>query len=235
VRTIVYIDGFNFYYSIRFTPYRWTDPLALSRVMFPTFDIRKVKYFTAKVKPHPDDPDARTRQSVYFRALETLSPTVELFEGRFIRKRTPMALDWPNDGRLRRALLALALGERRVLDHGNPKVRVIKTEEKGSDVNLATHLVSDAYEDRFDAAAVLSNDGDLVYPLSFVREKLGKQVILFNAAGYRHPRLAPVGTPGSSYKRIRHGALSASQFPAQLTDAKGAFHRPDGWDQPKKR
>ena len=30
-------------------------------------------------------------------------------------------------------------------------------------------------------------------------------------------------------KRIRSGALKASQFPDTLTDAQGTFHKPAGW------
>ena len=235
VRAIVYVDGFNFYYSIRRTPYRWVDPLALSTLLFPALEIQKVKYFSAKVKPQPDDPDARNRQAVYFRALRTLEPRLEIFEGHLLRKKNRMALVWPDDERWRRWMLALALGDRSVLEAGTPKVRVWRTEEKGSDVNLASHLIADAHEDDFDVAAVLSNDGDLEFPLRFVREKLGKQVILFNAAPFRHERLAPNGAAGSSYKRIRHGVLSASQFPTKMTDSRGAFHRPPGWEAPKKR
>ena len=51
-------------------------------------------------------------------------------------------------------------------------LEVIKTEEKGSDVNLATLPVAHAYQDRYEAAIVLSNDSDLVLPTRIVREEL---------------------------------------------------------------
>jgi len=43
--------------------------------------------------------------------------------------------------------------------------RVIKTEEKGSDVNLATHLLHDAHRGWFEAAVIVSNDSDLLEPI----------------------------------------------------------------------
>ncbi|MFT4050793.1 MAG: hypothetical protein QM677_00930 [Microbacterium sp.] len=43
-------------------------------------------------------------------------------------------------------------------------------EEKGSDVNVATHLLSDILRQQVDAAIVLSNDGDLRLPLQIARE-----------------------------------------------------------------
>jgi hypothetical protein len=236
MRAIVYIDGFNFYYSIRFTPYRWVNPVALCELLFPSLDIQKVKYFTAKVKPHADDPDARNRQAIYLRALETLEPKLAVYEGHFLKKKNWMPLAVRDFPKWRRLLLALALGQKRVLDPGTPKVRVWKTEEKGSDVNLASHLIVDAFEGNFEEAVVVSNDGDLEYPLRYVREMPGsKKVTLCNAASFRHERLAPQGVPGSGYKRIRHGPLSVSQFPVAMQDAEGSFHRPPGWDAPKKR
>lgn len=44
-------------------------------------------------------------------------------------------------------------------------------EEKESDVNIAVHLISDAYEDRFDHAFIVSRDSDLVGPIKYIRAK----------------------------------------------------------------
>jgi hypothetical protein len=48
------------------------------------------------------------------------------------------------------------------------KAQIFAMEEKGSDVNLAVHLVNDAWAGRFDAAVVVSNDTDLVVPIRIV-------------------------------------------------------------------
>jgi uncharacterized LabA/DUF88 family protein len=50
-------------------------------------------------------------------------------------------------------------------------------EEKESDVNLACHLISDAYRDLFDQAFILSRDSDLSSPIRFVREHFPKKKI----------------------------------------------------------
>jgi hypothetical protein len=42
-------------------------------------------------------------------------------------------------------------------------------EEKGSDVNVASHLLVDVLTDRIDAAVVISNDSDLRFPVQFAR------------------------------------------------------------------
>jgi hypothetical protein len=48
-------------------------------------------------------------------------------------------------------------------------VKVVKIEEKGSDVNLATRLLIDAFDRAFDAAVVITNDSDLAEPIRQVR------------------------------------------------------------------
>jgi len=62
----------------------------------------------------------------------------------------------------------------------NKFARVIKTEEKGSDVNLAAHLVNDAHLDGFESAIVVTNDSDLVEPIRIVTEQLGLPVGVLN-------------------------------------------------------
>jgi hypothetical protein len=51
-------------------------------------------------------------------------------------------------------------------------------EEKGSDVNLGAHLLNDAWKGAFDAAAVISNDTDLVTPIQMVSVEIKKPVFV---------------------------------------------------------
>ena len=53
-------------------------------------------------------------------------------------------------------------------------------EKKRSDVNLACHLLLDAFHNNFDVAAVLSNDSELVEPIRIVTQVLGKPVGLLS-------------------------------------------------------
>lgn len=47
----------------------------------------------------------------------------------------------------------------------NPEVLVYHTEEKGSDVNLATRLILDGLDGLWEEAIVISNDSDLESPI----------------------------------------------------------------------
>ena len=59
-------------------------------------------------------------------------------------------------------------------------VQVIKTEEKGSDVNIAAHMINDGYQGRYEVATLISNDSDLVEPVRIVRNELKLAVGILN-------------------------------------------------------
>jgi NYN domain len=70
---------------------------------------------------------------------------------------------------------------------GQPRtVEVIKTEEKGSDVNLATYLLLDGFDGDYELAVVISNDSDLLMPVAVVRHRLGLTVGILNPQR-KHP------------------------------------------------
>ena len=103
---------------------------------------------------------------------------------------------------------------------------VLRTDEKGSDVNLATHLLYDAFKDDFEAAVVISDDSDLFESIR-LSISIGKIVGVLNPQ-QRQPsrKLLSVAT---FFKQIRPGVLGLSQFPAVMTDTTGQFHKPNSW------
>jgi hypothetical protein len=107
-----------------------------------------------------------------------------------------------------------------------PTVKIIKTEEKGSDVNLATYLLLDAFRGDYEQAVVISNDSDLCEPISVVQHEFGLPVGVINP----HARPAAELLKVSRFWRpLRTSTVAASQFPSTLTDASGTFSRPPGW------
>ena len=109
-----------------------------------------------------------------------------------------------------------------VLTGSNPvqKVWVDKTEEKGSDVNLAAHLLRDAYNRRFEVAVLITNDSDLVEPVRIARRELNLPVGYLNPHQHHSTELKREAT---FMKRIRQADLAASQFPTVMRDSKGHF------------
>lgn len=208
MRTIVYFDAFNFYFgAIKGTPYKWLDLGRLCSFLLPNNEIVAIKYFTARVRPQPHDLDQPVRQQIYWRALKTL-PFVSIHEGHFLVHQVSMPLAHPPI-------------------HGPRFADVIKVEEKGSDVNLATHLLCDGFRSRFDVAVLITGDSDLVSPLRVVKEELGKRVGVIN------PQVRPckpLREHATFYRQsIRAGVLAASLFPLAMTDAQGSFTKPASW------
>lgn len=209
LRTTIYVDGFNLYYrALRGTPYKWLNLKALCvDLLGPQNTIDHIKYFTARVSGR-QDPDEPKRQHAYLRALESL-PELEIFYGNFITKTKwrPLVLCGGKTGKF---------------------VHVHDTEEKGSDVNLAAHLINDGWKNLYDVAVVISQDTDLIEPLRMVREEIGKPVGLVWADGKRaNGRLSAAA---SFVRHITPPRLAAAQFPSTIPTWNGkSIRKPDSW------
>ena len=59
-------------------------------------------------------------------------------------------------------------------------MRIRDSEEKGSDVNLATRLLVDGFNRDYQQAVVVSNDADFAGAMRYVRDGLGLRVVLVN-------------------------------------------------------
>jgi uncharacterized LabA/DUF88 family protein len=201
----IYVDGFNLYYgAIKNTPYKWVDLFKMSQLLFPRDTINKIKYFSAKVSARPSDPDQPIRQATYWRALKTI-PNLEIIEGTFLSK--PVIMPLHNTTPQRYA-------------------KVIKTEEKGSDVNLGTHMLNDGHKKDYEMAVMITNDSDLLEPMRIVNQELGLPVGLVNP--HKNPSFE-LKKQATFIKKIRTGVLKASQFPNTLIDKNGTFHKPPTW------
>jgi uncharacterized LabA/DUF88 family protein len=140
-----------------------------------------VRYFTA-----PVGGDAGARQNIWFRALETLTP-LSVHKGVYqdnidIR---PLA-EYPAKGMatvLEHCAGPGAAWEPMTRPHPGEWVRasIVDTEEKGSDVNLATYLIFDGMRNKYDSAIVVSGDSDLVEPIRLCNSPgIGKHVAVVN-------------------------------------------------------
>ena len=105
------------------------------------------------------------------------------------------------------------------------KVQVHAMEEKGSDVNLACHLVNDAWAGRFDAAVVISNDTDLVEPIRIVTQELKKNVLILSTSQFGASR--PLQNVATAVLHIHNSHLKAAQFPATIPGT--TIVKPAGW------
>lgn len=217
LRVRAYIDGLNLYYGcLKGTPYRWLNVAALVRglldPLFADYSLEHIRYFTANIKSEPGNPEAANRQKEYLRALASLGPALlSIHHGRFLTHQ-------------RRYRLADGTG------HAN----VLCPEEKGSDVNLASHLLMDAFDQRYDVALVVSNDSDLVPPIRMLRDRFPVRVAVAAPCSIKRRRpshaLASAASLTAPITRERRDLLRESQFPevVELGAGKRAF-RPRRW------
>jgi len=98
-------------------------------------------------------------------------------------------------------------------------------EEKGSDVNLASHLLNDAWKERFDAAVVVSNDTDLVAPIQMVSVERAKPV--FVACPGRWQMAQELRRVATFERHIRRSMLAGAQFPSPIPGT--AITKPKEW------
>jgi hypothetical protein len=208
MKTRIYIDGFNLYFgALHRTKFKWLNPVeAVRRHLDVKHEIIGAKYFTAKINHRPHDPEQPLRQEAYLRALATL-PDFQIYFGHFLTKNIKMPVAMPEPGQ-------------------PTHVVVIKTEEKGSDVNLASQLLNDAHLRRMECAVVISGDSDLLMPVKIVGEEMGIPVGVLNPQ--KNPCVV-LKRHATFYKHLKPGRLAKSQFPEEITDVFGIIRKPSSW------
>lgn len=214
---IVYVDGFNFYKGLlEGSPHKWLDLQSLFDRALPQYEVVKVRYFTAplKVKANPADPDVPARQRIYIRALRTLK-RVDVFEGTFSVR--------PSKARRYHEASRFPWRRKRV----GKWVPIWKVEEKGSDVNLASHLLWDAFHDAADLFVIVTQDSDLMEPVRMVSLDLGKDVALSYPHGVVSDKLARCRPKFTFW--ITKNELAASLLPNPVMHQGKPLWKPRSW------
>jgi len=204
-RVIAYVDGYNLYYGLRAKGWKslyWLDIRSLVRnLVKPDQYLVHTKYFTARVSSTAADPRKSKRQGTYLEALETL-PDFSIYYGHYLPK-----------------LVAC---------HKCGSVWVTH-EEKMTDVNIAVELLSDAYEDAFDTALLVSGDSDLSGAVQRTQALFsGKRVVVAFPPARASERLRNLATASFT---IGRAILAKSLFPPVLTKADGyRLCKPPEWN-----
>ena len=146
---IVYIDGFNWYFSIFQQRPAWKGLNVLSFFQELRLDenVISVKLFSAIVEPHIENSSKKIRQLTYFAALKTL-PKVEIIQGTY--------------------------QQRTVKCRASCQQEYLVAEEKKTDVNIAIHLIDDAYKNKTDSMVLVSGDSDLEPAITYVNRHFPK-------------------------------------------------------------
>ena len=202
MNVIAYIDGFNLYHGLRsrgWRKYYWLDLWALSeRFLLEGQRLVEVVYCTAKVKG--DEPALR-RQLTFIDALKAMRPALKVVYGHYLAKQ----------------MTCHACGH-----------AYTRHEEKMTDVNIACHLLTDAMDDRFDVALLVSGDSDLVPPVRISRQRWPRKKVI---------AVFPPNRKSDALRRMVHGQkwiaeadLRQSLLPRQVRVPSGkTLTRPQEW------
>lgn len=243
MRVGVYVDGFNLYYGARglcgqsTAGWRWLDlramagNLASKRQEWVGATIARVVYCSARISG-VDNPVGQREQDTYLRALQQSGAVDELSMGQYVARvsRAPLAIKGPKG----QPVLATPQWPLMVKDGAGANApdatfmaSVARREEKGSDVNVASHLLIDLYEDRIDAAVVISNDSDLAYPVQHARTRI--PVGLVNPSrNYLAGKLVGKASEGVG-SHWWYQLLAADLTNAQLPPVVGGLTKPAPW------
>ena len=203
-RLIAYIDGFNLYFGMKskgWRRYYWLDlPELMRQVHKPDQQLEMTKYFTSRVSATPANPDKAKRQNTYLEALGTRSD-LEIFFGHYLH--SPYTC-W------------------------NCKATRMVASEKMTDVNIATELLTDAFQDAFDAALVVSGDSDLTPPIRTIRRLFPTKSIVVAFPPNRHS--VELATAATYSFQLGRAKFAASQLPDPVLKPDGfQLKRPPTW------
>lgn len=239
----MYVDGFNLYYGARGlcgrgTPgWRWLDLRALAadlvgrRTSWPGTRLERVVYCTARIDG-ATNPSGHADQDVYLKALLATGSVDHIEYGTYVArvKTAPLAVRDPQ-GRPR--LVGPAWPVMVQDGRGGPvtgavfMVSYANREEKGSDVNVAAHLLLDVLSGDVDGAVVISNDSDLRFPVEQARQHVPVGIVN-PSRNYLAGDLR--GSPATGAGRHWWARLTASDLKAhQLPDPAGRYRRPADW------
>jgi uncharacterized LabA/DUF88 family protein len=212
-RVIAYIDGFNLYFGFKskaYQRYYWLNIQAMAEnLVKPYQQLVTTKYFTARISgPEPADEsaqarrmeDKRRRQALFLEALDTLS-NCSIYYGHYMGNIVSCrgcGRNWP--------------------DH----------EEKMTDVNIATEMLVDSFENKCDSILLISADSDLVPAIRGVKRLFpAKRIVVFFPPGRFSAQLKLVADKQFT---IGRGTLAKSQFPDQIIKPDGhVLMRPEKW------
>ena len=201
-RVISYMDGLNLHYGMRdsgFHRYFWLDPAALTKTFLrPGQQFAHCHYFTTRVARSTEN-QATRHQNLWLDALESVEG-ISCHFGHYLSKP-------------------------RKCPQCNTTWHIY--EEKMTDVNIATQLLVDTYEDRYDTAIIVSGDSDLITPIKRIRKHFPeKRLIIAFPPDRDSKQLKQI----SGFFHIGADKLKRSLLPDQITTASGfVLKRPDDW------
>lgn len=200
-RVIVYIDGFNLYFGLMqkgWRKYLWLDLKKFANSLLLSGELLVHTKYFTSRISKPIS--KQRRQNLFIDALNTISE-FSIFYGRY---------------------------QAEIRTCENCGFSSIVSNEKKTDVNIATELLVDAFQDKFDTAILVSADADLTAPIVSIRRLFSKKSVIVAFPPERHSyELKNVAT--GAY-HIGEEKLRNNLLPDKLKTKSGyVIQCPDKW------
>jgi len=200
-RVIAYIDGFNLYYGLRSKGckhFYWLNLQAVTQHLLKPNQTLTVTKYFTTKVKSP--PDKQRRQTTFLEALGTL-PDLHIYYGHYLADE----------------ITCRNCGHTYTTHH-----------EKMTDVNIAVELLTDAFQDNFDIALLISADGDLVGPVKKVKQLFPHKRVIVVFPPKRHSNA--LKNASDVCLHLDRIVLAKSMFPDQVVKADGfVLRRPSKW------
>ena len=201
-RVMAYIDGFNLYFGIRQAGWKrlyWLDVGALPATLLRTGQQLVGVRYFSARISGP--PDKQRRQNAFLEATKAMGKC-SMHYGQY--------LDVPQ------TCYVCGAG------YSVPK-------EKMTDVNIAVEMLSDAHQNLFDTALLISADSDLMPPVRKIKELFpAKRVVIAFPPKRRSKRLSGAA---DGFIRVGRSNLTASLLPERVRKRGGpVIRRPREWN-----
>ena len=240
----VYVDGYNLYYGGRDEcgrskpGWRWlnirglVNDLIAEQPGWSGASIKRIVYCTARTDA-ATNPSGHRDQDIYLKALK-VSKSVDYIEyGNYVARVKYALLATPDPVTDRPVLVSShwPVMIKNTAGKSVPDARFMVSyfhqEEKGSDVNVASHLLLDVLNGDVEAAVVISNDSDLRFPVKHVRTLVPLGMVnprnSFHAGDLQGKPTDGVGNHW--WRRLK----KADYTRHQLAEAIGLYRRPADW------
>lgn len=199
-RVVVYIDGFNLYFGMLDAGF---DNCKWLNLMLLINNLLQVNQDLIEIKYFTssvsNNPEKQKRQITYIEALESVG--VKIYYGNY-------QSDSIECRRCRNIWATF--------------------NEKMTDVNIATEILVDAYQDKYDMAMLISGDSDLVPPIKAVHKIFKNKRVFVAFPPKRHNQSVAIVAKGSL--TIGRKKLVDSQFSEEVQKNDGyVLRKPNSW------
>jgi len=198
---MVYVDGFNLYFGLKtkgWKKYYWLNIQKLAKSLLKKD--QKLVYTKYFTSRVRQNEAKQKRQNKFIESLETLKD-FSIYYGKYL-----------------------------INDHtcSNCGYKTTIPSEKMTDVNIAVEMLSDAYQDRYDIAIIISADSDLTGTIKSIRNLFPEKKVI---AAFPPSRTSwELKQVVNAYFIIGEGKLRKSQFPKEVVKENGyIIKRPERW------